>query len=715
MWGSLLHFQAGFPLTLSRVNGGLKRGSDLLLESKLEERIHKPRSPQNSETVRSAPPTDYLTTPSSPTSDSIPSFPYVNGPSAGNSGLPKDLPNPPNRHGQTLVHNGLGPLRILHATDQPLALRIGSCLAARLALALALALAYILHCPLRALISGDPYYNGSTAAFGNTTETKKNGLSPWIKCSIPILILVIIGAVVGSVVGSRKSFNSNTASNSGSGGANSRTAESSATSVKNSIGRFATGTNPMFVPVCPATTNTAVFGSPAFGASSNNALAWLTETFNPAFPQPTNVRPDHPRLIAPAHKGWNDTILGNATDYYNQPVKAYYIDGASGVLDITREVKMRIKAFAYVYCMANDTKWVDRAWKELQNVAGNGAQPIGTNGDNWYTKHFLNVAEFTNVFAIGYDWMYNAWTPTQREQIIWFMIARSHLRCRTGVNGNWNCVCNGGLTLGALAILELRPRPSSDGTWSEPASYWYFSTTSHDEMTSSLISATGSDYKLIAKDYNLTVLYHIHVTSMTSLFNYSDHGPNKFSTTANSMIFYGSHFDNARSTPLQRKCSNVAEPWPMLWYDPTVSGAFWDDMPLGHYFDKSVLRLNIGLNTPTTLARIPSVVQLVVSFPSFSFFGVSFLLLCLATDEFPIGSINLAPAWTSEGKPIGDSRPSRSMIAPGTAVVDEFTAIQDHFSEVSPLIMLQNYALYKTAPEGFWAQLKVRTTVELRP
>ena len=42
------------------------------------------------------------------------------------------------------------------------------------------------------------------------------------------------------------------------------------------------------------------------------------------------------------------------------------MDGASGILDNAREIKMRIKAFAYVARMTNDTKWVDRAWQEIQ-------------------------------------------------------------------------------------------------------------------------------------------------------------------------------------------------------------------------------------------------------------------------------------------------------------------------------------------------------------
>ena len=42
------------------------------------------------------------------------------------------------------------------------------------------------------------------------------------------------------------------------------------------------------------------------------------------------------------------------------------MDGSSGILDNAREIKMRVKAFAYVYRMTNDTKWLDRTFTELQ-------------------------------------------------------------------------------------------------------------------------------------------------------------------------------------------------------------------------------------------------------------------------------------------------------------------------------------------------------------
>lgn len=128
-------------------------------------------------------------------------------------------------------------------------------------------------------------------------------------------------------------------------------------------------------------TNTALFTTPTFINTNNVNLAWPADPFKPATPAPTSVRPDRPRLIAPSYKwqalpnliahdpylsGWNDTIFGNATQYYGLPPVVYHMDGSSGILDNSREIKMRLKAFSYVYRMTNDTKWVDRAWTELQ-------------------------------------------------------------------------------------------------------------------------------------------------------------------------------------------------------------------------------------------------------------------------------------------------------------------------------------------------------------
>jgi hypothetical protein len=456
----------------------------------------------------------------------------------------------------------------------------------------------------------------------------------WLKFGAPVLILVIIGAVLGGVLGTRHS-----SSSSSSGGSKSpEAAASSAASQKLEIGRFATATSsPYLMPVYPSTTNTAVFTKPTFNPSSNSNLTWPSDPFKPTKASLTTVRTDRPRLIAPSYKwdalpnliktdpylkGWNDTIFGNATDYYNASPVKYNMDGDSGILDNAREIKQRIKAFAYVYRLTKDTRWVDRAWAELQNAAGKGTSSFGSDPDRWNSVHFLDTAELTAAFAIAYDWMYDVWTDAQKSSIRSTMIQYGlqyglseyqggSAWWSKNVTGNWNCVCNSGLTLGALAILGDDTSgiaesilnltvdnakqncvfgPSDDGTWSETANYWYFGTTGHAEMSSALLTATGSDWDMFStnSNYYLTGLFHMYVYGTTSLFDFGDHGPNKFSTTANSMLLYGDHYSQPSYVLFQREQHDAPEPWSMFWYNPSVSGAFWDGQPLDHFFDNGL-------------------------------------------------------------------------------------------------------------------------------
>lgn len=485
--------------------------------------------------------------------------------------------------------------------------------------------------------SGDPYYNQSTGYITPQSAPKKR--SNVLKWAIPLAILVVIGAVVGVVLGLRASKNSK----GGNGSTQSaEAAASSAASAKLEVGRFATATNSEFmVPLYPSTTNSGAYTTPTFLSTSNSKLAWPKDSFAPSSPSVSNVRPDRPRLIAPQYKwdalpnliksdpylkGWNDTIFGNASAWLNlDPVK-YVMDGDSGILDNAREIKARIKAFAYVYRMTKDTKWANRVWLEVANAAGNGTTSFGPDDDKWNSNHFLDTAEFSAAYGIAYDWLHDYWTDDQKAQIR-FTLNKYGLSLgvkafndptvyigwwkSATTNGNWNCVCNGGLTMASLAILGedetdnaetllgltvdsakggCANAVSDDGTWAETANYWYFGTTGHAEMTSSLMTATGSDYGLSTVNPNFykTGDYHMYAYGPTSLFDWGDHGPNKFSTTANGMMLYASLYNQPQYALHQREQRDAAEPWSMFWYDPTVNGAFWDGKALDAFFDNDL-------------------------------------------------------------------------------------------------------------------------------
>jgi hypothetical protein len=245
--------------------------------------------------------------------------------------------------------------------------------------------------------------------------------------------------------------------------------------------------------------------------------------------------------------------------------------------------------------------------------------------DRWNSGHFLDTAELSAAYAIAYDWLYDILSDVQKSQMRTTLIQyglQPGLTAlndpnvgwwsKSGTNGNWNCVSNGGLTMASLAILHddtsgipeqilgktvgnakqnCALGPSDDGTWAETANYWYFGTTGHAEMTSALITATGSDYGLLSTanpNFVKTGLYHMYVQGATSLFNYGDHGPNKFSATANSMMFYAQQYNQPSYALFQREQHDAAEPWSMFWYNPSVSGAFWDGAALDQFFDNGL-------------------------------------------------------------------------------------------------------------------------------
>ncbi|KAK4703243.1 hypothetical protein P7C70_g2976, partial [Phenoliferia sp. Uapishka_3] len=366
-------------------------------------------------------------------------------------------------------------------------------------------------------------------------------------------------------------------------------------------------------PLLPTTTGSALIATPT--VVTNSDLSCGSDPYS--FGTGLEVRTDHPRLFAPSYKwqclpklisgdsymsSWNDTIFLNATKFYGMTPTNYTEDGGltgSGVLDVAREVQLRIKHWGYAWKMSNDTKWADRTWEELV---------------------------FTAAFAIAYDWFYDYWTDTQRAAIRSSIVTLglqyglnayadptglgADYTWWTKVNGNWNCVCNNGLTLGALAISgedttgvaakvlaytvpnaaeNCAFSPSPDGTWSETANYWYFGTSAHSSMAAALLTSTGSTQNLLDSNpgMKLSALYHMYVTGMQGLFAYGDTGPNKYSTTANGIMFYGSQYNIPMYTLFQRDRQDAPEPMSMLFYDPQVSGVFWDGLALDHHFDNT--------------------------------------------------------------------------------------------------------------------------------
>ncbi|CEH15774.1 Heparinase II/III-like [Ceraceosorus bombacis] len=502
---------------------------------------------------------------------------------------------------------------------------------------------------------GQPRANAASAAAQKYSYApQKKGVSKWIKIGIPLLLLIIAGAVLGGIFGSRAANK-----------------DSSASSTKSGWTDTTSGDKPSFVgsdvlqraSAAAASGNvddlqyhgTDAYGNPSFKSSATQGSpsasnGYQVDSFSGSL---QNLR-SHPRIMTTQQQWqdlpgkiskdayltvWNDTIFKNATAWFPIPPTNYSIDGGftgSGILDPARELQQRVKTFAYAYHLSGgDTKWRDRAWSELNTAAGNNPQyPWGEgapDGSIWNANHFLDLAEATAAFAIGYDWLYDAWTDDQRTTLR-NAIATNGLvfgnNAYTGQNdggnygwwhlpangfGNWNCVSNSGLLLGALAIAgddggnttistlvsqtfnnvldnmkqNCMQGVYSDGTWSETPNYWYFGTNAQARAVSALTTATGSDQGLMAANNNWpkTGYFHMYVSGMASMFFYGDNGPNKFSTNANGMFLWGALSNNPVYALFQRDRADAADPLSMFWYDPSTKGAFWSGLDLDRYFD----------------------------------------------------------------------------------------------------------------------------------
>jgi len=209
------------------------------------------------------------------------------------------------------------------------------------------------------------------------------------------------------------------------------------------------------------------------------------------------------------------------------------------LLFVSRECLKRVSYLSMSYRMTGEEKYLRRAEKEMLAAAA---------FENWNPSHFLDVAEMTAALAIGYDWLYNDLEPEARKEIRRGIV---HLGLITSLKGgwwvnsenNWNQVCNGGLTLGALAVMEDEPELSREiieravtnlpfalseyephGVYPEGSSYWKYGTTYNVLLLDALESALGSDFGLMSYEgFKKSPYFYLHSTGTTGLFfNFAD-------------------------------------------------------------------------------------------------------------------------------------------------------------------------------------------------
>lgn len=288
-----------------------------------------------------------------------------------------------------------------------------------------------------------------------------------------------------------------------------------------------------------------------------------------------------------------------------QPVIYDKPDGRR-LLRVSREALDRIRALSLCYLVLEDKRFAERAWQELEAVTAFG---------DWNPSHFLDCAEMTHAVALGYDWLYGYWNASQRK-ILEDAIVQKGLNPALEVYGretgwhtgniNWNQVCNGGISIGALAIAETVPDLVSeilstavesillpmeayepDGGGYEGPTYWDYGSRYNVFFLDALDHGLGTDFGLSTMEgFRRSGDFQIHLSANDLLcFNFSDSDIKAMSTAQH--FWMGKKYDIPRYSGFRYMAlkrgveANVLD---LLWFDDRYKDFDLNTMPLDKHF-----------------------------------------------------------------------------------------------------------------------------------
>jgi len=281
------------------------------------------------------------------------------------------------------------------------------------------------------------------------------------------------------------------------------------------------------------------------------------------------IRKGHPRLILPDDRvsevrkslkrdpvpaGWYGQVRASAERLLKAGPIEYERSDRGNMLGSCVQAVDRIYRLGLVYRLEGDKRFARCAAEELMHAAGL---------PDWNPAHFLDTAELTHAVAIGYDWFFDELTPTQRgtlrralrdkglkaafpfyETSLPVVVRYMYFNWAV-CNHNWNPVCNGGMTIGALAIAEDEPQLAGqvlswahrsiqramrefepDGGWAEGPGYWRYATSYTVYFLAALETAVGPqaiEPFLDMPGFRKTGEFGIHMVGPTNRsFNFAD-------------------------------------------------------------------------------------------------------------------------------------------------------------------------------------------------
>jgi len=332
--------------------------------------------------------------------------------------------------------------------------------------------------------------------------------------------------------------------------------------------------------------------APAAGAGSDDSRRSSAVVLPDEATVLQGLRSGHPRLILtppdvvalrqriltdPTTAAMYATVKARAQALVGQPVLTYDKPDGFRLLETSRAAVRRLYDLGLVWLVDQDPAIAARGAAELEAVS---AFP------DWNPIHFLDTGEMSHAVGIGYDWLYDALTPTQRTTIATALVAKGLTPAHDAYLGtapfllsywvlydhNWALVTNGGVTLGALAIADEQPalartvvhealsrvppamaHYAPDGGWPEGVSYWEYATEYAGYLVAGLDTALGTDFGLTAlPGFSTTGDVPAQLTGPTGQrYNWADDGEPRYAPSVPFLFWTAERFGRPQDRAYQ--------------------------------------------------------------------------------------------------------------------------------------------------------------------
>ena len=248
---------------------------------------------------------------------------------------------------------------------------------------------------------------------------------------------------------------------------------------------------------------------------------------------------------SPYSKALSDSVLANAQALLDEeifPPMEYVLDEEDSILPISRETINRMVILGYAWQVTGEEIYAERAVKELNKVCGYA---------DWCTSHFLATAEMALAVSVGYDWLFDYLTESQKDMLaektyeyaIKPALSKNYLKnWFTWSKNNWNSICYSGVGIACMTFSSYYPDETAkflkmcytcmpiafsnftpDGVYAEGPGYCQSGMNSIVNFVATSKNRLGTDYGLSDIDgFKELGKFPVYITTPTGVFNFGD-------------------------------------------------------------------------------------------------------------------------------------------------------------------------------------------------